>query len=154
MVTAQRTTRPLSSKSFKNATPTRLLPSPPVSSITPGRLCPGTISVRCLLLRAGPILTCLFVENVVIELNGSLHLPNNIAAVQAKVKADKNPNSSWFYIQGTDVSLIGQNSQSLDGGSFYGYGQQWWAAGQKVSYVPDDRSRIPYLIRCSTRPML
>ena len=79
----------------------------------------------------------LFAEDVVIELNGSLHLPNNIAAVQAKVKTNKNPDKSWIYIQGTDVSLIGENSNNLDHGAFYGYGQQWWDIGQKVSCVPD-----------------
>ena len=77
----------------------------------------------------------LLAEDVVIELHGSLHLPNNIAAVQAKVKMNKNPGSSWIYIQGTDVSLIGENSKSVDHGSFHGYGQQWWDIGQKVICV-------------------
>ena len=77
----------------------------------------------------------LFTEDVVIELNGSLHLPNNIAAVQAKVQANKNPGSSWIDIQGTDVSLIGENSKSVDHGSFHGYGQQWWDIRQKVICV-------------------
>ena len=77
----------------------------------------------------------IFAADVVIELNGSLHIPKNIAAVQAKVKANKNPDSSWIYIQGTDVSLIGQDSNSLDDGSFYGYGQQWWDIRQRVSCV-------------------
>ena len=72
-------------------------------------------------------------ENVVIQLDGSLCLPNNIAAVQAKVQSNKNPgNKPWFYIDGTNVQLIGAGGNSPDSGSFQSYGQQWWAIKQQV----------------------
>ena len=77
-----------------------------------------------------------------IELNGSLHLPNNIADVQAKVKKNTNGGKGWIYIDGTDVSLIGPGTGDDSAGSFYGYGQQWWDAIQKVSYRHVNHSRI------------
>jgi hypothetical protein len=91
---------------------------------------------------------------VVIELNGSLHLPNNITEVQTKVATSTNPGSTkpWFHIQGKNVSLLGKRGESIDCcGSFHGYGQQWWDIGERVSGVPDKRSCIPYLIWCYRR---
>ena len=70
---------------------------------------------------------------MVIWLKGSLHLPKDIGEVQAKVRSNKNPGSSnkpWFYIEGTNVFLIGGKGD--DSGAFYGYGESWWAATQKV----------------------
>jgi len=100
----------------------------------PGPLCTGTIFVRRILCEAGPSKAFLSAADVIIDLKGSLHLPNDIAAVQAKVRSNTNPGSSnkpWFYIKGKDVSLIGQGGDS-PAGSFYSYGQQWWDIIQKV----------------------
>ena len=60
-----------------------------------------------------------------------MHLPNDIAAVQAKVKSNKKP--AWFYIDGSNVSLIGSIGGDSNFGSFCSYGEQWWAISQKVS---------------------
>ncbi|KIM29881.1 glycoside hydrolase family 28 protein [Serendipita vermifera MAFF 305830] len=72
--------------------------------------------------------------NVVINIEGSIHLPNNITAVQQKVASNPNPPSSyaipWIYIQGSYVQLKGSSSD--DGGAFHGYGQQWWDIGNRT----------------------
>ncbi|KIM28546.1 glycoside hydrolase family 28 protein [Serendipita vermifera MAFF 305830] len=65
-------------------------------------------------------------SNVNINVKGSLHLPNNITDVQAKVVTAYGTvtPAPWFYIQGTNVHLTG--SESDGAGALHGYGQQWW----------------------------
>ncbi|CAG7850819.1 Probable exopolygalacturonase C; AltName: Full=Galacturan 1,4-alpha-galacturonidase C; AltName: Full=Poly(1,4-alpha-D-galacturonide)galacturonohydrolase C; Flags: Precursor [Serendipita indica DSM 11827] len=73
-------------------------------------------------------------SGVTISLNGNLHLPNNITAVQQKVATNPNPPSNyaipWIYIQGSNVYLKGSSSKK--GGAFHGYGQQWWDIGNRT----------------------
>ncbi|CAG8651226.1 7968_t:CDS:2 [Acaulospora colombiana] len=52
-------------------------------------------------------------SSVVITLDGSIHLPNNITDIQSKVTTNPNPPS-------------GGSGDSYDVGAFHGYGQQWW----------------------------
>ncbi|KAG6865308.1 hypothetical protein C0991_003610 [Blastosporella zonata] len=57
-----------------------------------------------------------------------------MAVVQAAINVTKNQPSTyatpWFYIHGTDVSLIG--SDNFKWGRFNGYGQQWWNIGNRI----------------------
>ncbi|PFH47436.1 glycoside hydrolase family 28 protein [Amanita thiersii Skay4041] len=73
-------------------------------------------------------------KNVTIFLNGNLNLPNNITEVQQKVNTTSNRPSTyatpWFYIQGTDVQIIG--SEDFEWGRFHGFGQQWWDIGNRT----------------------
>ncbi|KAG8993617.1 hypothetical protein FRB90_000651, partial [Tulasnella sp. 427] len=73
-------------------------------------------------------------SNVDIHLNGNLDLPSDIPTVQAKINATSNQPSTyatpWFYIQGSNVNLIGSTKKKY--GQFQGYGQQWWNINLKV----------------------
>ncbi|KAF8064192.1 pectin lyase fold/virulence factor [Lyophyllum atratum] len=73
-------------------------------------------------------------ENVVVHLNGNLNLPKDIATVQRAINVTLNQPSTyatpWFYIHGSDVSIIG--SKDFEWGRFNGYGQQWWDIGNRV----------------------
>ncbi|KAK0497826.1 pectin lyase fold/virulence factor [Armillaria luteobubalina] len=73
-------------------------------------------------------------RNVTINLNGNLNLPNNISQVQQAISTTDNPPSTyatpWFYFSGSDVQLIG--SESDEWGRFNGFGQQWWDIGNRT----------------------
>ena len=117
-----------------------------VSSITSGLLWTWLVSVRCVPFKRPSAHTLLSADDVVIELNGSLHLPDSISAVQNIVKAKKTIGGSWIRIKGTNVRLIGKDDPDWAYGSIWGYGEQWWKAGQKVSRAPNSHPRIPQLI--------
>ncbi|KDR74055.1 hypothetical protein GALMADRAFT_212234 [Galerina marginata CBS 339.88] len=74
-------------------------------------------------------------KNVTILLNGNLNLPNNISRVQHEINVTLNQPSTyatpWFYIQGTDIQLIG--SDEAEWGRFHGFGQQWWDVGNRLA---------------------
>ncbi|KAG6916825.1 hypothetical protein DXG01_005210 [Tephrocybe rancida] len=73
-------------------------------------------------------------ENVLVRLNGNLNLPKDIATVQAAINVTLNQPSTyatpWFYIHGTDVSIVGPDNSKW--GRFNGYGQQWWDIGNRI----------------------
>ncbi|KAK0463055.1 pectin lyase fold/virulence factor [Desarmillaria tabescens] len=73
-------------------------------------------------------------RNVTVHLNGNLNLPNNISQVQQAINTTNNPPSTyatpWFYFSGSDVQLIG--SESDEWGRFNGFGQQWWDIGNRT----------------------
>ncbi|KAF4586193.1 hypothetical protein EYR38_010467 [Pleurotus pulmonarius] len=73
-------------------------------------------------------------RNVTVFLNGNLNLPNNISQVQHEINITQNTPSTyatpWFYIQGSDVQIIG--SDDFEWGRFHGFGQQWWDIGNRI----------------------
>ncbi|KAG8903248.1 hypothetical protein FRC01_009279 [Tulasnella sp. 417] len=73
-------------------------------------------------------------SNVDIHLYGNLDLPCDIATVQQKINSTSNQPSTyatpWFYIQGSNVNLVGSKNNKY--GQFHGYGQQWWDIGQRI----------------------
>ncbi|KAF8153996.1 pectin lyase fold/virulence factor [Crassisporium funariophilum] len=73
-------------------------------------------------------------KNVTVLLNGNLNLPNNISRVQHEINITLNHPSTyatpWFYIDGTDVQIIG--SDDFQWGRFNGFGQQWWDIGNRT----------------------
>ncbi|KAG6827924.1 hypothetical protein H0H87_003324 [Tephrocybe sp. NHM501043] len=76
-------------------------------------------------------------DNVIVRFNGNLNLPKDMATVQAAINVTKNQPSvratyatPWFYIHGTDISIIG--SDDFKWGRFNGYGQQWWDIGNRT----------------------
>lgn len=60
--------------------------------------------------------------NVVIAVQGNLHLPTNITAVSAIVA--KTP--TWFTIKGSNIDWVG--TKDVNNGWIYSYGQAWWDA--------------------------
>ncbi|TFK37604.1 pectin lyase fold/virulence factor [Crucibulum laeve] len=73
-------------------------------------------------------------KNVTVLLNGNLNLPNNISRIQHEINITQNQASTyatpWFYIEGTDVRIIG--SEDFEWGRFHGFGQQWWDIGNRT----------------------
>ncbi|KAF9054257.1 pectin lyase fold/virulence factor [Panaeolus papilionaceus] len=73
-------------------------------------------------------------SNVTVRLNGNLLLPSNITRVQQAINATQNQASTyatpWFYIEGTDVQILG--SEEFEWGQFHGFGQQWWDIGNRI----------------------
>ncbi|PPQ63463.1 hypothetical protein CVT24_004995 [Panaeolus cyanescens] len=73
-------------------------------------------------------------SNVTVRLNGNLLLPNNMTRVQQAINITQNQASTyatpWFYIQGTDVQILG--SDEFEWGQFHGFGQQWWDIGNRI----------------------
>ncbi|KAJ8502997.1 hypothetical protein ONZ45_g11243 [Pleurotus djamor] len=73
-------------------------------------------------------------RNVTVFLNGNLNLPSNMTQVQQAINATQNMPSTyatpWFYIQGSDVQIIG--SDDFEWGRFHGFGQQWWDIGNRI----------------------
>ncbi|KAG6819919.1 hypothetical protein H0H93_007390 [Arthromyces matolae] len=73
-------------------------------------------------------------NNVQVRFNGNLNLPQDIGAVQSAINITKNQPSTyatpWFYIDGTDVSIIGSNH--FQWGRFNGHGQHWWDLGNRT----------------------
>ncbi|KAL9093873.1 MAG: hypothetical protein Q9165_003796 [Trypethelium subeluteriae] len=65
-------------------------------------------------------------SNVAINLQGNLHLPQNITAVQTIVNASSSGNAYWFTFSGPSIDYIG--SKNVSNGWIYSYGQAWWDA--------------------------
>ncbi|KAK5230372.1 hypothetical protein LTR47_007788 [Exophiala xenobiotica] len=69
-------------------------------------------------------------SNVVIQMQGNLHLPRNITAIQALVnKTTAATNGSalyWFTLGGESVEYVG--TQNVTNGWIDSYGQSWWNA--------------------------
>ncbi|KAK4938273.1 hypothetical protein LTR10_021252 [Elasticomyces elasticus] len=69
-------------------------------------------------------------SNVVIQMQGTLHLPQNITAIQAIVnKTTAATNASalyWFTLGGNEVEYVG--TQNVTNGWIDSYGQAWWDA--------------------------
>jgi galacturan 1,4-alpha-galacturonidase len=66
-------------------------------------------------------------NNVRVEINGNIQLPNNISYIQnkvAQITREGTFGKSWFYFEGKDVSIYG--SEDKKWGWFEGHGQQWW----------------------------
>jgi hypothetical protein len=69
-------------------------------------------------------------SNVEIHLQGNLHLPQNINAVQAAVNSNNTLAYSttpyWFKLAGPSINFIG--TSNVTNGWIYLYGQAWWDA--------------------------
>lgn len=106
-------------------------------------------------------------DHVKVLLNGNLLLPQNVTQVQAAINATQNPKSvrvapglsstrgltafqtyatPWIYISGSDVEIEGPSDQAF--GGFYGFGEQWWHAGNRVS-----RPHHPSLLAFATNAL-
>ena len=69
-------------------------------------------------------------SNVQIHLQGNLHLPKSITAVQAAVNSSNALTYStalyWFKLAGPSIDFIG--TSNVTNGWIYSYGQAWWDA--------------------------
>ncbi|KAI9687129.1 MAG: hypothetical protein M1822_002540 [Bathelium mastoideum] len=65
-------------------------------------------------------------SNVAINVQGNLHLPQNITAIQTIVNSSSSGNAYWFTFSGPAVDFIG--SKNVSDGWIYSYGQAWWDA--------------------------
>ncbi|KAI9695474.1 MAG: hypothetical protein M1820_008576 [Bogoriella megaspora] len=65
-------------------------------------------------------------SNVVINLLGNLHLPQDITAVQTLVNASSSGNLYWFTLAGPSIDYI--STTNVSNGWIYSYGQAWWDA--------------------------
>ncbi|KAJ6157760.1 exopolygalacturonase C [Penicillium chermesinum] len=69
-------------------------------------------------------------SNVQIQMNGNIHLPQNITAVQEIVNGSSGALYSngkyWFSLVGSNIDYIG--SSNVKHGWVYSYGQAWWDA--------------------------
>lgn len=67
-------------------------------------------------------------SNVEIQMNGNLHLPQNITAIQALVNQSNALTYStrlyWFSFAGPQIDYIG--TSNVSSGWIYSYGQAWW----------------------------
>lgn len=74
--------------------------------------------------------------NVHIRMDGTLHLPQNISAVQENVKAGT---SYWITLEGSEIEYTG--SENINHGWIKSYGQAWWDAnpptGTGIANRPD-----------------
>ncbi|WWC88832.1 uncharacterized protein L201_003746 [Kwoniella dendrophila CBS 6074] len=68
-------------------------------------------------------------NNVNIQLNGNIHLPQNITYVQGIVNGSTGGNVWWINLTGDHLNFTG--STNLSTGWIYGHGQQWWDANPK-----------------------
>ena len=65
-------------------------------------------------------------SNVAINVQGNLHLSQDITAVQTIVNASSSGNVYWFTFSGSSIDYIG--SKNVSNGWIYSYGQAWWDA--------------------------
>ncbi|RXG41513.1 hypothetical protein VDGE_09366 [Verticillium dahliae] len=72
-------------------------------------------------------IAALNLTNVILSVQGNLHLPQDISAVQKIVAGG---NGHWFDFAGTDIQYIGNSD--ISHGWIYSYGQAWWSANAKA----------------------
>lgn len=88
-------------------------------------------------------------SNVEIQMNGNLHLPQNIATVQEIVNGTGGALYSngqyWFTFSGPSIDYIG--SSDVNNGWINSYGQAWWDANPVNGTGLDDR---PHLMSFNT----
>ncbi|KAM0328640.1 hypothetical protein ACHAQA_005052 [Verticillium albo-atrum] len=72
-------------------------------------------------------IAALTLDNVIISVQGNLHLSQDISAVQKIVAAG---NGHWFNFAGKNVQYIG--NEDINHGWIYSYGQAWWSANEKA----------------------
>jgi hypothetical protein len=84
-------------------------------------------------------------NNVTVELNGNLHLPQNVSYIQSLVNASSSGNLYWFTLQGPGTRWIGTSNVTT--GWIYSYGQAWWDANKYPSTGAPGR---PHLMSFNT----
>ncbi|KIW30020.1 uncharacterized protein PV07_05799 [Cladophialophora immunda] len=88
-------------------------------------------------------------SNVVIQMQGNIHLPRNITAIQEMVnKTTAATNGSalyWFNFAGPSINYVG--TQNVTNGWIDSYGQAWWDANPKNGSGAPAR---PHLMSFST----
>ncbi|KAH8703608.1 pectin lyase fold/virulence factor [Talaromyces proteolyticus] len=65
-------------------------------------------------------------SNVEIQVQGNLHLPQNITAIQTLVNATSSKSLTWFKFAGSYIDYVG--SPNVTTGWINSYGQAWWDA--------------------------
>ncbi|KAF2097651.1 pectin lyase-like protein [Rhizodiscina lignyota] len=65
-------------------------------------------------------------SNVVIEIYGNLHLPQNISVVQTYVNATSTGTLYWLTFWGPSINFVG--TANISNGWINSYGQGWWDA--------------------------
>ncbi|KFA78787.1 hypothetical protein S40288_08984 [Stachybotrys chartarum IBT 40288] len=86
-------------------------------------------------------IAALSLDNVIISVQGNLHLPQDIPTVQ-QIVVDNGGRVEWFEFKGKDVQYIG--SEDITTGWIYSYGQAWWQANPAGSTGIANR---PHLMR-------
>lgn len=83
-------------------------------------------------------------SNVEIRMNGNIHLPRNITAVQEIVNGSSGSVYSdgkyWFSLAGSNIDYKG--SPEVNNGWIISYGQEWWDANPPNGTGIDDRPHL------------